>query len=120
MASSSSSSNPFQASGSSSGSSASTFQMDAAWTAFEALLEKKLEEIKPKTPGQIKALGESTNKTIVIASMAGVLLLIIIFAGCIYLKEPADGKDFFGIVMPIITAIISGILGYLSGEKSSK
>lgn len=119
MATSSSSSNPFQNRSGGSG-SASSFQLDASWAAFEALLDKRLEEIKPKTPAQIKASGDSTNKTIVITSMSAILLLMILFAGIVYLQKPESGKDFFGVVMPIITAIISGIFGYLSGEKSSK
>lgn len=113
----SSSSAPF---GSANRGSSSALHIDTAWASFEAMIERRLEEIKPKSPSQIKAVGDSRNKTIVISFMVGILAVIILFVGILYIIDATRGKDFTSTLMPVITAIISGVLGYLSGEKSSK
>jgi len=84
------------------------------------MIEKRLEEIKPKTPAQIKANGDSRNKTIVISALVIILAIIVLFIGAIYIIDSVTGKEFSSSLMPVITAIISGVFGYLSGEKSSK
>ncbi|HCE8967006.1 hypothetical protein JEK36_26420 [Klebsiella pneumoniae] len=118
MTQSSSSSNPFSVP--KSNSTSSSFQAENAWSTFEIMLEKRLEDIKPKTPSQIKAVGDSRNKTIVIAAMVGILGVIIIYVGILFIIDAESGKSFTATLMPIMTAIISGVLGYLSGEKSAK
>ncbi|ECE6074457.1 hypothetical protein DMM38_25435 [Salmonella enterica subsp. enterica] len=95
-------------------------QIDAAWASFESMIEKRLDEIKPKTPAQIKANGDSRNKTIVISALVAILAIIVLYIGAIYIINSSTGKEFTSSLMPVITAIISGVLGYLSGEKSSK
>lgn len=100
--------------------SSSALQIDAAWASFEVMIERRLEEIKPKTPAQIKANGDSRNKTIVISALVVILAIIVIYIGAIYIIDSVTGKEFTSSLMPVITAIISGVLGYLSGEKSSK
>lgn len=114
-----SSSSPFSRPPLNSGSS-SSLQIESAWASFESMLEKRLEEIKPKTAAQIKASGDSRNKTILISAMLAILALIILFAGLLYLINKDGGKEFTNFFMPVITAIITGTLGYLSGDKSSK
>lgn len=114
-----SSSTPFNPSPLNSGSS-STLQIDSAWSSLEAMFEKKLAEIKPKTPAQIKANGDSRNKTIVISGLLIILCVIMMYIGLIYIFKSDTGKEFTTSMMPVITAIISGILGYLSGERSAK
>lgn len=114
-----SSSTPFNQPPINSGSS-STLQIDAAWASLEAMFEKRLAEIKPKTPAQIKANTDGRNKTIVISGLIIILAVIIIYIGVIYILKSSDGKDFTSSMMPIITGIISGVFGYISGEKSSK
>ncbi|HGG8773461.1 TPA: hypothetical protein ACJJ1E_005045 [Enterobacter kobei] len=116
---SSSSSSTFSSSAVNPGSS-STLQIDAAWASFESMIEKRLDEIKPKTPAQIKANGDSRNKTIVISALVAILAIIVLYIGAIYIINSSTGKEFTSSLMPVITAIISGVLGYLSGEKSSK
>ncbi|EKS6583098.1 MULTISPECIES: hypothetical protein [Enterobacter] len=100
--------------------SSSVLQIDAAWMAFEKMLEKRLEELKPKSPSQIKASGDSRNKTIVISALVIILAIIVIYIGAIYIIDSQTGKEFTSSLMPVITAIISGVFGYLSGEKASK
>lgn len=117
---SSSSRNPFSGPQLNSGTS-STSQIDAAWASLESMLDKRIQqEFKPKTPAQIKANGDSRNKTIVISAMVVILGIIIIYAGALYALNKDGGKEFTTMLMPVITAIISGTFGYLSGERSSK
>ena len=63
---------------------------------------------------------EVRNKTIVISALVVILAIIVIYIGAIYIIDSVTGKEFTSSLMPVITAIISGVLGYLSGEKSSK
>ncbi|MEP9338150.1 hypothetical protein ABKU20_24500, partial [Enterobacter asburiae] len=74
-----------------------------------------LVEIKPKTPAQIKANGDSRNKTILISALVIILAIIVLFIGAIYIIDSVPGKEFSSSLMPVITAIISGVFGYLSG-----
>ncbi|HCI5633957.1 TPA: hypothetical protein NPN98_005325 [Klebsiella variicola subsp. variicola] len=116
--------NPFTSNSSTAGSqtsmsSSSALQIDAAWRTFEAMLEQRLETIKPKTVSQIKAIGDSRNKTIILSAMAVILAICVLSIGIMYLLDSGRGDSFTSKIMPVITAIISGTFGYLSGEKSS-
>ncbi|EIX9662878.1 hypothetical protein [Klebsiella pneumoniae] len=117
--------NPFSSSSSAFGSSAnmsssSTLQLDAAWNAFEKMIEERLEAIKPKSAAQIKAIGDSRNKTIIFSAMTIILAICILSIAIMYALDSAKGSEFTSKIMPVITAIIGGTFGYLSGEKSSK
>lgn len=101
-------------------STSSALQIEAAWASFESMIEKRLEEIKPKTPAQIKANGDSRNKTIVITGLVVILGMILLFAGITWIMKSETGKEFTSSLMPVVTAIISGVFGYLSGEKNAK
>lgn len=73
---------------------------------------------KPKTRSQIKAEGDVKFKIGVLWVFAIILGPLVFFGGIIYLNDPNSGKEFWLIIMPIITASITGILGYIAGERN--
>lgn len=98
---------------------------------YIALLQKYTETQKPKTPAQIRASAEVTraeaeakrmdgevrNKLVVLI-IVGVITFLLSGFGCyIFVAKPEIAKDVWVVIGPIITAGISGTIGFLSGEK---
>lgn len=77
------------------------------------------ESAKPKTPAQIRAAGD-VKVRVGVLWVVGVTCGVLALAGvAMFFWNPGDAKDLWVIIGPIITAGITGILGYLTGENSA-
>lgn len=86
---------------------------DQAWQKLLA------DSAKPKTPAQIRAAGDVTVRVGVLW-VVGVTCGVLSIAGvAMFFWNAGAAKDLWVIIGPIITAGITGILGYLTGEKST-
>lgn len=74
---------------------------------------------KPRTPAQIKAAGEVTIKVGVLWVVGATCVVLAGFGGAMFFVNPTVAKDVWVIFGPIITAGITGTIGYLSGEKNA-
>ncbi|NMY90066.1 hypothetical protein [Pseudomonas oryzihabitans] len=77
------------------------------------------EQSKPRTPAAIKAAGDVTVKIGVLWLVGVTCFVLSIFGGVMFFYNPGIAKDVWVIIGPIITAALTGTLGYLSGEKNS-
>lgn len=94
-------------------SSSSTSSESQAWA---KLLE---ERSKPKTPAAIKAAGDVKVKMGVLW-LVGIVCSVLSVLGCVmFFYDSGVAKDMWVIIGPIITAAMTGTLGYLTGEKNS-
>lgn len=99
---------------------------------YLALMEKYRDELqKPQTPAQIKATaqvtlavaeakrisGEVRNKFTVLIIIGTIIFLLASFGCYVFIKSPEISKDVWVIIGPIITAGLSGTVGFLTGEK---
>lgn len=78
-----------------------------------------LENSKPKTPAQIKAAGEVKVKVGVLWLVGTTSAVLALFGGVAFFTIPEKAQDLWVIIGPIITAALTGTLGYLTGEKNS-
>lgn len=100
---------------------------------YEELLNRVAALSKPQTVGQIRAAGEAkiaeaeankikgevTNKRLVLI-MIGIITIILTVFGCyVFIKDKEIAKDVWVIIGPIITAGISGTIGFLTGERQA-
>ncbi|MBP4066652.1 hypothetical protein J9893_06570 [Aeromonas sp. MaB10011B] len=72
---------------------------------------------KPKTPAQIRAAGEVTVKVGVLWFVGATCVVLAAFGGAMFFYDANVAKDVWVIFGPIITAGITGTIGYLSGES---
>ncbi len=81
--------------------------------------QKKLlaDASKPKSPAQIRAAGEVKIK-IGVLLVVGIICTILSIAGAfVLINTPEHAKDVWVIIGPIITAAITGTIGFFTGEK---
>ncbi len=72
-----------------------------------------------QTPKQITAQGDVKVQLVIIIAV-GIVLVLLALAGILaFFFAPADAKVFWGIIGPIITAIITGAFGFLAGKKQT-
>jgi hypothetical protein len=91
---------------------------------YELMLKIYTETQKPQTPAQIRAAGEvkriegeMKNKFTVLI-IIGIISVLLTLFGCItFIVNPKNAKDVWVFIGPIITAGISGTVGFLTGEK---
>jgi hypothetical protein len=68
------------------------------------------------TPQQIIAQGGVKIQSIIVLFIGLVLLLLAIAGIVVMFTNPAGAKDMWGIIAPIIMAIITGAFGFLAGK----
>ena len=74
-------------------------------------------QAKPQTTAQIKAHGDVKVKLGVLW-LIGVVSVILGTFGCIsFLITPDKSKDLWVIIGPIISASLTGVVAFLTGEK---
>ncbi|MFE3973274.1 MULTISPECIES: hypothetical protein [unclassified Peribacillus] len=97
----------------------------------EAFLKQYIANNKPQTAAQIKATGEvklaeaeakriegeSKNKSIVLYIVGIISILLALFGCTIFIVKPDISKDVWVVIGPIITAGMTGTMGFLTGEK---
>ena len=83
-------------------------------------------KLKSRSTAQIKADGDVQVKLGALKIKSGVLWLVGIVAttlaifGCIaYLQDPDKSSGLWAIIGPIISASVTGVVAYLSGEKNA-
>ena len=85
----------------------------------EQAYAKQLTQVKPQTTAQIRAHGEIKIKLGVLW-LVGTVSVILGTFGCIsFLLTPDKSKDLWVIIGPIISAGITGVVAFLTGEKQS-
>jgi len=74
--------------------------------------------IKPLSAAQIRAQGDVDTRLKII-NIVGVVSVILALAGsAAFLIYPDKSKDLWVIIGPILSSMITGTIGFLSGEKS--
>lgn len=86
---------------------------------FQAWQRTMEEANKPRTPAAIKAAGDVKVKIGVLWMIGVTCTVLSAFGGVMFFYNPSVAKDVWVITGPIITAALTGTLGYLSGEKNA-
>lgn len=77
-----------------------------------------LEQLKPRTPAQIRAEGDIKVKIGVLWFVGVISGLLALFGGSTFLLHPDNAKDIWVIIGPIISAAVTGVVAFLTGEKA--
>jgi hypothetical protein len=78
----------------------------------------KLAQVQ-KTVPQINAEGDIKIKLVVLWFVGGISTILAL-SGCIFsICYPSNSKDFWVIIGPIVSSLLSATIGYIFGQKKS-